>query len=308
MSVLHALVYLSVLIFVVACFARGLKIARTPMHLRWELQPVPHERPGKSMFEQVDWWEHSRDKNHFGELGIMIPEILLLKGVWEHNRGLWFPSWALHFGLYLLIGNMALILLLTILLLAGIAQSGMVVNVMVGLIRTLSFIGGGLGVIGAVLMFFKRAFDKDMSKYATPSHYFNIILLGAIFASTVLWAFADHGYISRVTGLYAGVLTASPIPAFTTTGYLNVAVVLLFFIYLPFTHMTHFFTKYFTYHTIRWEDQPNTKGSKVEQNIVKNVTQPVSWASEHIGADGKKTWVDLAAGTGEVKQDEKKEA
>ena len=40
----------------------------------------------------------------------MIPEILLLAGVWEHNRKHWFLSFPFHFGLYLLAGLIALLL------------------------------------------------------------------------------------------------------------------------------------------------------------------------------------------------------
>ena len=34
----------------------------------------------------------------------MIPEMLLLKGLWEFNRKLWYRSFPFHFGLYILIG------------------------------------------------------------------------------------------------------------------------------------------------------------------------------------------------------------
>jgi nitrate reductase gamma subunit len=301
MSALHGLVYLSVLIFLVACITRAVRIARAPMHLRWELQPVPHEKPGKSMFEKVDWWEHAREKNHFGELAIMIPEILLLRGVWEHNRSLWFPSFALHFGLYMLIGNMVLAMALAIMLITGGTAGAGFGLILMQAIKGLAVVGGGLGTIGCVTMFIKRISDPGMSKYATPSHYFNLLHLGAIYLTALLWAMLDTGFVVGVSGLYAGIFTLNAIPALPIIGLVHVAVVLLFFVYLPFTHMTHFFTKYFTYHSVRWSDEPNLPGSKLEKSIVKNVTQPVSWAAPHIGADGKKTWVDLVSGTGEVK-------
>ncbi len=301
MSALHALVYLSVLIFLVACVARAVRIARAPMHLRWELQPVPHERPGKSMFETVDWWEHSLDKNHFGELAIMIPEILLLKGVWEHNRSLWFPSFALHFGLYMLIGNMALAIVLSIMLISGVSPDAGFGLILTHAIRAIAVVGGALGTVGAILMLVKRASDPGLSKYATPSHYFNLVHLGAIYLTTVLWAVLESAFVADVSAIYAGIFTLRAIPALPIIGIVHIAVVLLFFVYLPFTHMTHFFTKYFTYHSVRWSDEPNLPGGKLEKSIVKNVTQPVTWAAPHIGADGKKTWVDLVSGTGEVK-------
>jgi hypothetical protein len=55
--------------------------------------------------------------------------------------------------------------------------------------------------------------------------------------------------------------------------------------------MTHFFTKFFTYHKVRWEDEPNVKGSKMQEKIAKQLQNPVTWAAPHIGADGKKNWI-----------------
>jgi hypothetical protein len=49
------------------------------------------------------------------------------------------------------------------------------------------------------------------------------------------------------------------------------------------------------YHSIRWEDTPNVRGSRVEAEILNNLGFKPTWVAPHIGADGKKTWADLAA-------------
>ncbi len=67
--------------------------------------------------------------------------------------------------------------------------------------------------------------------------------------------------------------------------------------------MTHFFTKFFTYHKVRWEDEPNLKGSKMQEKIAKQLQQPVEWAAPHIGADGKKNWIAIV--TQPVKKENK---
>lgn len=56
------------------------------------------------------------------------------------------------------------------------------------------------------------------------------------------------------------------------------------------------------------EDRANTPGSRVEAEIKKNVSQPVTWAAPHIGADGKKNWLDLVGETGAPKKEEKEGA
>src|ERR1017187_11030341 len=79
------------LLFLIGCVRRVWQYASTPIHLRWELYPVPHEAPdrvahGGSYFETGDWWTKPQHSNHIGELRVMIPEMLFLKGLWEFNR------------------------------------------------------------------------------------------------------------------------------------------------------------------------------------------------------------------------------
>jgi hypothetical protein len=74
--------------------------------------------------------------------------------------------------------------------------------------------------------------------------------------------------------------------------------------YIPLTHMSHFFTKWFTYHDIRWNDEPNLAGGKIEKKVGDALHYPVSWSAPHIRGDGKKTWVDVA--TADVNREEGK--
>jgi nitrate reductase gamma subunit len=57
-ALLFLICYLAAVVFVVACLVRIAIYARAPIHLRWELYPVPHEDParvayGGSRFEEV---------------------------------------------------------------------------------------------------------------------------------------------------------------------------------------------------------------------------------------------------------------
>ncbi|MBL7040297.1 MAG: nitrate reductase, partial [Pirellulaceae bacterium] len=72
---------------------------------------------------------------------------------------------------------------------------------------------------------------------------------------------------------------------------------------IPLTHMSHFFTKWFMYHDIRWSDEPNLPGGKLEQQIATALQYPVSWSASHIRGDGKRTWADIA--TSGVEEEEK---
>jgi nitrate reductase gamma subunit len=106
LTMLLVWIWLALGVFVLCCGLRVAKYARAPEHLRWDLYPVAHE-PGRahggSHLEQKDWWTKTRHKSHWGAISFMALEILLLKGVWENNRKVWWGSLPFHWGLYILL-------------------------------------------------------------------------------------------------------------------------------------------------------------------------------------------------------------
>ena len=121
MIVLYIFAYISLLIFAILVINKIIKYSGMPIHVRWELYPVAHERGknkyGGSYFEDPDWWKNNVKKNHFAELWVMFEEIFFLKGVYRHNKKLWFLSFPFHLGLYLVIGTTLLIIISAILVL-----------------------------------------------------------------------------------------------------------------------------------------------------------------------------------------------
>lgn len=301
MGFLHIAVYLSFLLFAAMVIARAIKIATAPIHLRWELYPVPHEKGkahyGGSYMEEPEWWTKHPKKSHFNELFVMAQEIVLLKGVWEHNRPLWVGSFTFHFALYMYIVNVVLLKLTVLLGYTGAeiaaATSGIPYFIYI-LIYFLSCGGAIIGLFGAVRLFMQRVADTNLSKYSSPSHYFNILLIGAIYLTVLIWTITDPNFVSNALGFMAGLVTFSAMPELPAAAWWNILLTCFFLIYLPLTHMTHFFTKYFTYHKVRWEDEANLPGSKIPDKIGALLNQPVTWAAPHIGADGKKTWLVIA--------------
>jgi len=43
MSIVQIITYLSVVVFATSVVTRFIKLSRLPVHLRWEVYPVPHE-------------------------------------------------------------------------------------------------------------------------------------------------------------------------------------------------------------------------------------------------------------------------
>ena len=298
MTLLHLLTYLSFLTFIVMVIAKIIRISSTPIHLRWELYPVPHEKGrahyGGSRLEEVDWWEKKSEKDHLGELKVMIPEIILLKGVWDHNKELWIGSFPFHFALYLFSANIFLFIIAAVFTLSGspvTSDSIGIQAILFWLIFLITWLGAVIGVIGSGRLFFHRLTDTGLRKYSNPSHYFNILLIGAIFLTAFIWLLTDSNMIPKLTGYYSGIITFASIPEIPLVGSIHIITSLVFLLYLPFTHMTHFFMKYFTYHKVRWEDTPNMNNEKMQAEISKVLNQPVTWAAPHIGADGRKNWL-----------------
>lgn len=300
MTLLHLAIYASLIVFIVGVVARVIRISNMPVHLRWELYPVPHEKGrshyGGSILEEVDWWEKEREIDKINELKVMIPEMLFLNGVREHNRPLWYATFALHFGLYLLIGELGLLIFTAVLQLIGVGDG--LRNLLTTIIPVLAWLGCGLGIVGTIMMLQKRLTDKKMKMFNSAGHFFNLILLGAIYVSGVLWVGGSATYPGDAVQVLVSSMSISDMPPLNSAALWHIGIVLFFLVYFPFTHMTHAFVKWFTYHDIRWEDTPNKPGSKMQKEIEKLEGQRVTWAAAHIKGEGQKTWVDLVTQDG----------
>jgi nitrate reductase gamma subunit len=279
-SILIVLSYFLLAVFALAFVVRAVRIARLPVHLRWELAPVPHEKGrsgyGGSYLEEYEWWTKPREKSLVNEAVYMFMEIAFLKAVWENNRRLWWVSFPFHTGLYLLIVAGVLLVF------------GWTPGVTVG--AGAGFVLGGLGALGLLIT---RLTDRRLKGFSPPASLFNLVLLLALFATGV-WALASGDFAQGMRGFGWALLTADR--SVETSGVLaaHLVVALVFLAYLPFTQMMHFVAKYFTYHQVRWHDEPMERDSRMEKEVTGLLSQPMTWASPHVKADGRKNWVDIA--------------
>lgn len=305
MEFLHFAFYIGLVVFLVLVFSKALKIATAPVHLRWELYPVAHEKGkasyGGSYLEEFEWWNKPLKKDLIGEIWTMFQEIVFLKGVWEHNRSLWIGSAPFHYALYLYI-------VFTILTLVGLifgldpASTGFQSHWYSQLLTAILWITSILGILGAIILLYKRIFDENLRLYSNPSHYFNIVLIGMLYVTSLLWLISSGNTTGNLFGFYQSVFTFTPLPEIPTIGYIHLYLLSFFLFYLPFTHMTHFFMKYFTYHKVRWDDEPNFPNSKIRKKLMQQLNFPVNWSAPHIGADGRKTWVVIASSPLPIKE------
>lgn len=300
MAIVYVVILGALLVFVLGSVARAIRYARQPIHLRWELYPVPHEDPvrvkhGGSYFEEGNWWAKPPRFNLLGEVRFMVPEMLFLKGLWEFNRAMWLRSFPFHFGLYLLIATIGLVGVTAVLDLIGPGVVAGALGLGLHWLYTVTgFAGVVLAICGAVALLLRRLTAEDLKTYTTAGDIFNlcafIVALGLLFAGFLLKGSESPSTVALVRAI----LTFDA--SVKVPGLLAVGLVLsaLLAAYIPFTHMSHFIGKYFTYHSVRWNDQPLRSGDRMEKKLAEYLTYKPTWAARHVGADGTKTWAQVA--------------
>jgi len=305
MSLLPSIVaYAALGVFALAAVARVVFWLRLPIHVRWELYPVAHDAKraayGGSYLEEQEWWKKPRESSIVGELRVMVPEILFLAALREHNFKLWLRSFPFHFGIYLVIG--ATVLMMAVGLVSTVAPTvvlgGLAVLAHYAVVVTAD-LGLALGTVGALGMLHRRLTDPDLKDFTAPADIFNLVFFvvtfGVAFAHVALF---DRD-LTRSMAFVQGLVSLSPAAlagsgAEVMLGYGAIVLLALLMAYIPLTHMSHFIGKYFAYHAVRWNDTPNLKGGPQEAAIARVLSYPVSWSAPHIKGDGKKTWADVA--------------
>jgi nitrate reductase gamma subunit len=288
-------IYLGLLIFLAGCVRRVVQYARAPIHLRWELYPVPHEDServahGGSSFETSNRLTRPPQFNWRGELRATLPEIAFLKGLWEYNRRLWYASFLFHAGLYLTIATGLLIAAA-----ASLGSHASLVFWMRGLYHATAYAGVVLTLCGAVALLFHRLTDPELKNYTSAADIFNLHFF------ILTYGLVAAGYLVRSEGtanasaVLRGLATFDTSLAISTGFAVGLLLASALVAYIPFTHMAHFIAKYFTYHAVRWDDRANLRGGRVEAKVAEYLASKPTWAAAHIGADGQKTWAEIAA-------------
>jgi nitrate reductase gamma subunit len=294
--ILMVLTYLALATFATTVALRAAKIARMPLHLRWELYPVPHDpnaAHGGSIFESPNWWLRPSAPDRMGAVKAMASEILLLQGVRQNNRPLWWRSYPFHGGLYLL---SAFVLALV---LCGALENTPLAAATAALTSVVGVAGFLLVAVGALGLFGRRLADPALRSHSSPADFFHLLAFAVVaLLGLVSFATVDRDF-AHLRGFARSLLHLQPV-ALPTLVSLQIVVGLALLVYLPFSHMSHFFTKWFMYHGIRWDDRANRVGSKLERTIQGQLAEKVTWSAPHVGGGGGRNWVDVA--TAEVKK------
>ena len=280
---------LAIIVFLVGNAIRIVRFVRLPLPLRWELYPIPkglreRQQYGGSYFEESEWWEHAQPKDHVSQLSFVLREVVLLKSVRNSFRELWLWSWLLHWGLYLY-ATAALAVILSVLV-----ESSW--------LRTAGIFGYGLacsiGLAGSVGVLALRLWHPRLRSFTSRGNLFDVALLAALFATGVM----GFPAVAYGTDLIIVFLQSSPAGARLSLPFLvsaHVWLVAVFLAYFPFTHMTHAYMKFFSWHGVRWDDSPARYDNRAAPALATNLQRKATWAAPHIASDRAIPWAEVVA-------------
>jgi nitrate reductase gamma subunit len=300
-TAVYIAIYAGMLIFLTGCLRRIWQYARTPLHLRWELYPLPHEHPyraayGGSYFETQEWWRKPQVTNRRGELRVMLEEIVFLKSLREFNRRLWVPSFLFHSGIYLVIAAVGLMVVpaLTGVLVAG-RESTAIVSALALAAGTAGLAGAVLIVAGACLLLIRRTTDGAFSNSTKAGDIFNLLAFIAAFGLLAFGCLTRAAGAASLNEFACGLVHFDRGVKISVVFGMGMIVASALAAYIPFTHMAHFIAKYFTWHAVRWDDRRSEPGSGIETRMAANLGYKPRWSAAHMGADGQRSWAEIAS-------------
>jgi len=284
-----AATYSVIVIFIILITSRIVYYTRLPVHLRWELAPVPFDkgktRYGGSYLEDFEWWQKPRRKTRIAPIVYMLREIFTMKAVRKGNKALWPLSVAFHSGIYFTILSLLFYVINAVLLIIDISTP---VQDNLNIITTFFAVAGCvLGITGAAGLILKRLLTDGLRYYSSFFTYFHLVLLLAVFASGGVAMFLTGNYALEMSRFIKGIMTLDAGVSVSLPLVVHIIISFLFILYLPFTNMVHFITKHFTYYGVRWNDEP--LGQAAAGKIERLKAQEATWSAGHkTGDNGEK--------------------
>ncbi len=259
-------IIIAMLGFFALSLRKAYKFAHMQIHARLDLYPVPKEGAGRAAYggsymEEPEWWTKPRKINRVSETVDIIKEMLFIKKLFVHQRSLWWASYSMHLGIYVMLGW-------SVLLLISVAWHPAWYVTVVSIIGVVGF---ALAAIGCVLLLVRRVFDRVLAKYTTPLEYFNIVLLLVVLLTGAYsWLFVASPF---TVAAQVFTLSATNLPPVVLVHFVLLGIM---FLYIPLSKMSHYVGKFFCFHKVLWDNDPNLKGSAVERRFEDAAQQPVT--------------------------------
>jgi len=301
MIILYFLSYFSFLVFIILIINKIRQYSGTPLHLRWDLYPVAHEpkrnKYGGSYYEEPYWWNKPNKKSRSSELLEVFEEIFFLKGVYHHNKRLWYYTFPFHVGLYLITGTIFLIIFSVVLDISSSSdifwQNNIGEYILFYSINAAGYAGMVLAFFGCLGLILERLTERKYRFYNAPMDFINLFFIMTLLITAMFSIDSSNSSFILYKIYFRNLCTLNFTVIAKPVFLVHITLVSVFLLYFPVTRMKHIFAKYFTYHRVRWEDNPNVRGGKLENKIRKSLDFNVNWSAPHINAGN--TWAETAS-------------
>ena len=299
MNILLAVATLVGYIFIITMYSiKIIKFLRLPTHLRSEIYPfISTERSSSNdyYFKNPKRLIKPKRKDLFRRILFLLKEYVFLSDYFHQDKRYWVALHPWHIGFILIITFHIFSFFGALVTVGGIPVVpnspfgiGIILYYLSLYLGVISFVTGLFGSIGILIL---RLADKKLKDYATPLNYFTYVFLLVVFLSGLYsWYFVDPTF-NDYREFWKGLITLQPTDVEPATA-VHVLLFALLLIYLPFTRSLHYITRLFAFFLIRWDDEPNIRGSLLEKKIQNLLGQRVHWSGPHIPKGV--TWRDIA--------------
>jgi len=180
----------------------------------------------------------------------------------------------------------------------GLSSFGTRFSAFVHVLALIAIFAGAVGAVlivaGACWLLMHRATDPALKNSTHAGDIFNLLFFVVAFSLLISGSILRAPGTASISEFARGVvhfdrsITIGPVFG---AGLILASILVA---YIPFTHMAHFIAKYFTWHAVRWDDRRNVHGSAIESKIPAALGYKPTWSAPHVGADGQRTWAEIA--------------
>jgi hypothetical protein len=241
----HISVFGAIIIFLIMLTCRTVIAIRLRIHMKQILSPMPNannkNQNVSSNHETFKWWRKPQNWLRIGLVVYITKEILQLRGVYHYHRAFRPLTFAFYAGIYLIAGMLLFSLVSAVFIITETPLP--VLNVFLGIVSVLAFMGYLLGSLGTIGQIIKHGLYSSLRPFNIASTYFSLLFLGIVFFSGFyVWflgedfAFIISLFISKLITLDPDITAAFPLS-------MHIMIAIFFILYLSLLNMTPLFTR-----------------------------------------------------------------
>jgi len=133
--------------------------------------------------------------------------------------------------------------------------------------------------------------SEDLRNYTNTINIFDLSLIFTVFISGIFAWYSSGRTFAFLADFLHNMITFNITIGLNAATVVHIVLLGILIAYMPFTNMMHFLAKYFTYHKVRWDDEPNLPVSKIEEKLSGNFDKRLTWSAPH--TKPYDTWTDI---------------